>query len=161
SISATALSIDPWSSRSIVSEVFTGVDTGFRSSAVTFAPSSWQMRATCSPMPDAAPVTTTCLPSYPRTSFIARSLTLARGERDGARHLPAALCARVGGITRTDDARRSSVLGRGGRAHPDAAADPLPQERRDARRIADDHRARLGKERATQCQTVAIGCSIE
>ena len=75
SISAITDSIDAGSSRSSVIDVFTGVETGLRSSAVTVAPSSWQMRAACSPMPDAAPVTTTCLPSYPRTSFIARRLT--------------------------------------------------------------------------------------
>ena len=77
SICSTTESIDAWSSRSSVIDVFTGVDTGLRSSAVTLAPSSWQMRATCSPMPDAAPVTTACLPSYPRTSSIGRRLTTA------------------------------------------------------------------------------------
>src|SRR5436305_14212043 len=39
------------------------------------------MRATCSPMPDAAPVTTACLPSYPRTSSIGRRLTTGRDTR--------------------------------------------------------------------------------
>ena len=68
SICATTESIDAGSSRFSSIDAFTGVDTGFRSRAVTLAPSSWQIRATCSPMPDAAPVTTTCLPSYPSTS---------------------------------------------------------------------------------------------
>jgi uncharacterized membrane protein YphA (DoxX/SURF4 family) len=81
SICATTESIDAGSRRSSVIDVFTGVDTGLRSSAVTFAPSSCRIRATCSPMPDAAPVTTTSLPSYPRTSSIGRSLTIPLQRR--------------------------------------------------------------------------------
>ena len=53
------------------------VMSGFlMSTACTSAPSSTSSSVVAAPMPDAAPLTITRLPSYPSTSFIAASVPI-------------------------------------------------------------------------------------
>jgi hypothetical protein len=60
---ARASSIDDGSRRSTVRDSTPSTSTVLTSSAVTRAPSSTSRRAVASPMPEAAPVTSACVPS--------------------------------------------------------------------------------------------------
>src|SRR5271163_28475 len=80
SIEAAACSMLARSRRSMSRARATGTVVGLISRAVTVAPRSTRIFAVAWPMPDAAPVTTTDFPSYPKTSSTTSSLHSAAAQ---------------------------------------------------------------------------------
>src|SRR5271163_2563185 len=80
SIEAATCSMFARSRRSMSRARATGTVVGLMSRAVTVAPRSTRIFAVAWPMPDAAPVTTTDFPSYPKTSSTMSSLHSAVGQ---------------------------------------------------------------------------------
>src|SRR4051794_7616196 len=82
---ATAASIDCSSVKSQLTYRATGADTGLMSRPITSAPTSHRISAAAPPIPCAAPVTTTVLPSYCSGSCITSFLQTSMGTRAGPR----------------------------------------------------------------------------